>query len=78
MLLFGCLLNGFVDLVMKAKGKSVSKTTTKTTTVKTREKKVYSLPGQKFDVPEEVYEHEHEHEPFFRAFGRGLCEPNWL
>ncbi|XP_076944670.1 uncharacterized protein LOC143615433 [Bidens hawaiensis] len=42
--------------VIQAKGKSVvssSKTQTKTTTVKTREKKVYSLPGQKFDVPEE-------------------------
>ncbi|CAH2080548.1 unnamed protein product, partial [Thlaspi arvense] len=32
---------------------SSSKTTTKKTTVKTREKKVYSLPGQKYDVPEE-------------------------
>ncbi|KAK1408005.1 hypothetical protein QVD17_39634 [Tagetes erecta] len=38
---------------VEGKGKSVLKTTTKTTTVKTREKKVYSLPGQKFDVPEE-------------------------
>ncbi|XP_076920863.1 uncharacterized protein LOC143582116 [Bidens hawaiensis] len=41
---------------IEAKGKSVvtsSKTQTKTTIVKTREKKVYSLPGQKFDVPEE-------------------------
>ncbi|KAK2995015.1 hypothetical protein RJ640_012255 [Escallonia rubra] len=28
-------------------------TTKKTTAVKTREKKVYTLPGQKFDVPEE-------------------------
>ncbi|KAI3729744.1 hypothetical protein L6452_18409 [Arctium lappa] len=39
----------------EAKGKSIlssSKTKTKTT-VKPREKKVYSLPGQKFDVPEE-------------------------
>lgn len=32
-----------------------SKTTTTTTTVKTREKKVYSLPGQKYDPPEEVW-----------------------
>ncbi|XP_057477362.1 uncharacterized protein LOC130765048 [Actinidia eriantha] len=32
---------------------TTTKTTTKTTTVKTREKKVYSLAGQKFDVPEE-------------------------
>ncbi|KAJ9546767.1 hypothetical protein OSB04_019310 [Centaurea solstitialis] len=40
----------------EAKGKSImtsSKTTTKTTTVKPREKKVFSLAGQKFDVPEE-------------------------
>lgn len=40
----------------EAKGKSILsslKTKTKTTTVKPREKKVYSLPGQKFDVPEE-------------------------
>lgn len=33
--------------------KMKSKTTTTTTTVKTREKKVYSLPGQKYDPPEE-------------------------
>ncbi|KAL4579459.1 hypothetical protein LXL04_015607 [Taraxacum kok-saghyz] len=41
---------------IEAKGKSVmtsSKTKTTTKTVKSREKKVYSLPGQKFDVPEE-------------------------
>ncbi|XP_058223780.1 uncharacterized protein LOC131333333 [Rhododendron vialii] len=40
----------------EVKGKttlSSSKMTTKTTTVKTREKKAYSLAGQKFDVPEE-------------------------
>ncbi|GJT16667.1 retrovirus-related pol polyprotein from transposon TNT 1-94 [Tanacetum coccineum] len=39
----------------EAKGKSiVTSSKTKTTTVvKKREKKVYSLPGQKFDVPEE-------------------------
>ncbi|KAF5797055.1 hypothetical protein HanPI659440_Chr08g0312711 [Helianthus annuus] len=42
----------------EAKGKSIivtsSKTKTVTTAVKTtREKKVYSLPGQKFDLPEE-------------------------
>lgn len=52
-----------IDKISKteAKGKSISKTQTTTTTtttttkvtVKTREKKVYSLPGQKFDVPEE-------------------------
>ena len=44
---------------MKAKGKSImssSTTKTKTTTVKPREKKVFSLPGQKFDVPEEVHD----------------------
>ncbi|CAL5359152.1 hypothetical protein CsSME_00049242 [Camellia sinensis var. sinensis] len=33
--------------------KTTSSSSTKTTTVKTREKKVYSLPGQKYDVPEE-------------------------
>lgn len=41
---------------IEAKGKSIvssSKTKTTTKTVKSREKKVYSLPGQKFDVPEE-------------------------
>ncbi|KAD5507970.1 hypothetical protein R6Q59_031334 [Mikania micrantha] len=41
---------------IEAKGKSIlssTKTKSKTTTVKTKEKKVYSLPGQKFDVPEE-------------------------
>jgi hypothetical protein len=32
----------------------VSKTKTKTTTTKVRERKVYSLPGQKHDPPEEV------------------------
>ncbi|XP_071702236.1 uncharacterized protein [Rutidosis leptorrhynchoides] len=47
-----------IDSKTQAKGKSVmtssKTTTTKTkTTVRTREKKVYSLPGQKFDVPEE-------------------------
>ncbi|KAK3019908.1 hypothetical protein RJ639_004003 [Escallonia herrerae] len=34
-------------------GMSKTTTTKKTTAVKTREKKVYTLPGQKFDVPEE-------------------------
>ncbi|XP_023758648.1 uncharacterized protein LOC111907088 [Lactuca sativa] len=41
---------------IEAKGKSIlssSKTKTTTKTVKSREKKVYSLPGQKYDVPEE-------------------------
>ncbi|XP_057503927.1 uncharacterized protein LOC130787559 [Actinidia eriantha] len=41
---------------IEVKGKTTSsslKMTTKITTVKTREKKVYSLAGQKFDVPEE-------------------------
>jgi len=33
---------------------SSSKTTTKRATTKVREKKVYSLPGQKHDPPEEV------------------------
>lgn len=39
----------------EAKGKSIvtSSKTKATTVVKKREKKVYSLPGQKFDVPEE-------------------------
>ncbi|KAL7164459.1 hypothetical protein ACSBR2_040383 [Camellia fascicularis] len=40
----------------EVKGKitsSSSRTTSKKTTIKKREKKVYSLPGQKFDVPEE-------------------------
>lgn len=43
---------------MKVKSKSTSsssKTTAKTTTsVKVKEKKVYTLPGQKHDPPEEV------------------------
>ncbi|KAI7988733.1 hypothetical protein LOK49_LG13G02384 [Camellia lanceoleosa] len=34
--------------------KTTSSSSMKTTTVKMREKKVYSLPGQKYDVPEEV------------------------
>uniref|UniRef100_A0A5B6YN60 Uncharacterized protein n=1 Tax=Davidia involucrata TaxID=16924 RepID=A0A5B6YN60_DAVIN len=38
---------------VKAKTSSSSKTTTTTTTVKAKEKKVYTLPGQKYDVPEE-------------------------
>ncbi|XP_076960806.1 uncharacterized protein LOC143637259 [Bidens hawaiensis] len=38
---------------IEAKGKSVVTSTKTQTTVKTRVKKVYSLPGQKFDVPEE-------------------------
>lgn len=40
----------------EVKGKTSSsstKTTTKTTTVRTKEKKAYSLAGQKYDVPEE-------------------------
>lgn len=44
---------------MKVKSKttsSSSKTTSKTTTTKVREKKVYSLPGQKHDPPEEVFD----------------------
>ena len=42
---------------MKVKSKSISsssKTTKKATASKVREKKVYSLPGQKHDPPEEV------------------------
>lgn len=44
---------------IKVKGKetasSSSKSITKTATVtKLKEKKVYSLPGQKYDIPEEV------------------------
>ncbi|XP_059657177.1 uncharacterized protein LOC132303776 isoform X2 [Cornus florida] len=38
---------------VRTKTTSSSLTTKKTTTVKTREKKVYTLPGQKYDVPEE-------------------------
>ncbi|KAL6985436.1 hypothetical protein U1Q18_018810 [Sarracenia purpurea var. burkii] len=38
---------------VKTKATSNSSKTTTKTTVKTREKKVYSLPGQKYDVPEE-------------------------
>ncbi|CAK9184877.1 unnamed protein product [Ilex paraguariensis] len=37
----------------EVKAKTTSITTTKTTTVKTKEKKVFSLPGQKYDHPEE-------------------------
>lgn len=58
--LFECDANlrmtGF-DPCLKVKSKmmpSSSKTTTRTTTTKVREKKVFSLPGQKFDRPEEV------------------------
>ncbi|KAK9075614.1 hypothetical protein SSX86_003940 [Deinandra increscens subsp. villosa] len=46
----------FREKEKEAKGKSIvssSKTTTKTSTVKAKEKKAYSLLGQKFDVPEE-------------------------
>ncbi|KAK6161866.1 hypothetical protein DH2020_001707 [Rehmannia glutinosa] len=43
---------------MVKKTSTQSKTVTKTVT-KTREKKVFSLPGQKFDVPEEVLLMEH-------------------
>ncbi|XAR70855.1 hypothetical protein NMG60_11027888 [Bertholletia excelsa] len=44
----------FVKSEVKAKTTSSSSLTlTKTTAVKTREKKVYSLPGQKYDIPEE-------------------------
>ncbi|KAK9274199.1 hypothetical protein L1049_019013 [Liquidambar formosana] len=40
---------------VKSKTTSTStKTTTTTTSVKVREKKVYTLPGQKYDPPEEV------------------------
>ncbi|KAJ7965943.1 Translation initiation factor IF-2 [Quillaja saponaria] len=47
-----------VSVITKSEVKSKttpasSKTTTKTTTTRVREKKVYSLPGQKFDPPEE-------------------------
>ncbi|KAL5071197.1 hypothetical protein RYX36_022084 [Vicia faba] len=37
----------------KATSSSSSKSTTKTTTTKVREKKVYNLPGQKHDPPEQ-------------------------
>lgn len=51
--LISCLVCD-AQVKVKAKGTtSSSKTVTKTVT-KTREKKVYSLPGQKYDVPEEV------------------------
>lgn len=50
--------NKSVPTVIKSEVKgnttsSSSKTTTTTTTVKVREKKVYTLPGQKYDPPEE-------------------------
>ena len=55
---FFCLICVTSDSGMKVKEKSSStskRTVTKTTTVKVRaEKKVYSLPGQKYDPPEEV------------------------
>ena len=38
---------------VKSKPNSASKTITKKTTTKVREKKVYTLAGQKFDPPEE-------------------------
>lgn len=48
-------------LILKVKHKatsssssSSSKSTMKTTTTKVREKKVYNLPGQKHDPPEQV------------------------
>lgn len=34
--------------------KAATTTTTKTSTTKVRQKKVYTLPGQKYDPPEEV------------------------
>lgn len=55
---FFCLIYVNSDSAMKVKEKSSStskRTVTKTTTVKVKaEKKVYSLPGQKYDPPEEV------------------------
>lgn len=48
------ICNAQVKVNAKATSSS-SKTVTKTKTItKTREKKVFSLPGQKYDVPEEV------------------------
>lgn len=46
-----------IDFGILVKGKKVtssSKTVTKTTRRKA-EKKVYALPGQKYDIPEEVF-----------------------
>nr|GMD41440.1 Ubiquitin carboxyl-terminal hydrolase FAF [Ipomoea batatas] len=41
------------EVKVNAKATSSSSKTVKKTVTRTREKKVYSLPGQKFDVPEE-------------------------
>lgn len=52
-LFFSCWISTWLDQVKISKTSRQSNTFTKTVT-KTRVKKVYSLPGQKFDVPEEV------------------------
>ncbi|GKV44881.1 hypothetical protein SLEP1_g52019 [Rubroshorea leprosula] len=44
---------GVTHLKVKSKATSSSSKTTSTTTTKVREKKVYTLPGQKHDPPEE-------------------------
>lgn len=44
----------FFFLKVKSKTNSSSSKTTATTKTKVREKKVYTLPGQKHDPPEEV------------------------
>lgn len=45
----------FISIVkIKSKPGSSSSKTTVTTTTKVREKKVFTLPGQKYDPPEEV------------------------
>lgn len=45
----------FISIVkIKSKASSSSSKTTVTTTTKVREKKVFTLPGQKYDPPEEV------------------------
>lgn len=66
-----CLFCASVFVGMKVKGKttsSLSKTIIKTKTVKAKaEKKVYTLPGQKFDPPEEV---PNIYSTFVRCFGR--------
>lgn len=49
-------LDNYLKVKSKTTSSSSSKTTSKTTTTKVREKKVYSLPGQKHDPPEEVFD----------------------
>lgn len=48
------VFSDWFQVKVNAKATSSSSKTVKKTVTRTREKKVYSLPGQKFDVPEEV------------------------